>query len=532
MASKHILAACAFLALAAGIVASDALSAQEMFDVLPPLTMNDVPKNITQTYRQGDDSICTACKVTASLLTMLLPFVKNHDEIQPGSLCNKIPNIFYDICRPIVDFKGYVGMLERGGVEITCLEAFAGHCSAVCCSNDQPQQLHLSLHPINGRPDLAASWVTLNPTVTSTVKFGTSSGVYTHTFNGACSTYNDTQAPGGWFGTIHEAYLEGLAPLTTYYYKVGDDVGGWSDEFSVTTPSVDGKADEPIALVADMGVPNSEMTVARLIDEVAKGTVKMVLHAADISYADGRQHLWDHFMQNVQPFAARVPYQVCPGNHERIGDSNLVAYLARFPFPGKAEGRAWFAFDYSFIHFISISTEHATDSSSEQWRWLAEELERSNTEAQRAVTPWLIVYGHRPLYCSNQRPDIDDCNKMAEKFRTDLDELFYKYKVDVYFTGHVHSYERTLPVHNLTAENSYVNPSFPVHVINGAAGNIEMLDVEWYMPKPDWSAVRLSVYGYNKMWANATNMHWQYIQDTDGAVVDEFEIVKTAKTLW
>ena len=33
-------------------------------------------------------------------------------------------------------------------------------------------------------------------------------------------------------------------------------------------------------------------------------------------YADGDQAKWDEYMREMEPAVARVPYQVCVGNHE------------------------------------------------------------------------------------------------------------------------------------------------------------------------------------------------------------------------
>lgn len=64
--------------------------------------------------------------------------------------------------------------------------------------------------------DMVVSWLTGVQTSTSTVKYGTSSGVYTHTVNGSLATsyYKDN--------FVHHVVLEGLTASTTYYYVCGD----------------------------------------------------------------------------------------------------------------------------------------------------------------------------------------------------------------------------------------------------------------------------------------------------------------------
>ena len=35
-----------------------------------------------------------------------------------------------------------------------------------------------------------------------------------------------------------------------------------------------------------------------------------------LQYADGDQKIWDTFLDEIEPYASRVPYQVAIGNHE------------------------------------------------------------------------------------------------------------------------------------------------------------------------------------------------------------------------
>ena len=48
--------------------------------------------------------------------------------------------------------------------------------------------------------------------------------------------------------------------------------------------------------------------------------------------------------------------------------------------------------------------------------------------------------------------------------------------MDVYFSGHVHAYERQYPVYKgVPTQTNYVDPQATVHIISGAAGNVEGL---------------------------------------------------------
>lgn len=149
------------------------------------------------------------------------------------------------------------------------------------------------------------------------------------------------------------------------------------------------------------------------------------------------------------------------------------------------------SFFYSFnmgpVHFIGFSTEvyyfmnYGIKSLVNQYRWLEEDLIEANKPENRKERPWIITYGHRPMYCSNENGD--DCTHSQTLVRTGLpfsgffalEPLFYKYGVDVEIWAHEHSYERLWPiydyqVYNGSYEEPYRNPGAPVHVVTGSAG--------------------------------------------------------------
>jgi len=63
------------------------------------------------------------------------------------------------------------------------------------------------------------------------------------------------------------------------------------------------------------------------------------------------------------------------------------------------------------------------------------------------------------------------------ELQTAMEDLFYKYGVDVFFTGHAHHYERNLPVYKGVTEPNYNTPRAPVHLLAGGAGCDEMKDI-------------------------------------------------------
>ncbi len=108
----------------------------------------------------------------------------------------------------------------------------------------------------------------------------------------------------------------------------------------------------------------------------------------------------------------------------------------------------FFSINIGPVHLISISTEfyyfleYGFDQLNVQYTWLENDLIKANTLENRAQQPWIVVMGHRPMYCSNTYINDDgvvihDCNfddrvrvglPYIKKFG--LEDLFYDYGVD------------------------------------------------------------------------------------------------------
>jgi hypothetical protein len=231
-------------------------------------------------------------------------------------------------------------------------------------------------------------------------------------------------------------------------------------------------------------------------------------------------------MNLIQPFASYKPYMVAPGNHEadchdpacltdktrRTMLSNFTAYNTRFRMPSqesKSNGlNMHYSFDYGLVHFISIDTETGfpgaeeetkyvlpcggfgksyldkqPSASGNQLEWLKADLEAAN--ASRAIRPWIFVQGHHPMY---QGDFID------QSFQAAMEKLFYDYQVDIYFSGHIHSYERTWPVYQGIVEPTYQNPRATTYIMLGGSGNDEMKNAKMTSsdPSPNYKLTKES----------------------------------------
>jgi len=292
-----------------------------------------------------------------------------------------------------------------------------------------------------------------------------------------------------------------------------------------------------LLVFGDMGRTLGPQALPSLLKSVKSGWPHAAVHVGDFAYdldtlggSNG-----DVFMNQIQDIAAYIPYMVCVGNHEAA--HNFSHYVNRFNMPNTKDNM-YFSWEVANAHFIAYSTEIYFDeqkypawTAQKQLEWLEQDLILANKN--RKDKPWIITYGHRPMYCSNN--DGDDCTKTNSPVRRALEGLFYKYGVDIIIEAHEHSYERLWPVYNeVVTQYDYINPKAPVHIITGVAGcNEDLGECINAITKPQgpWSAFRASgraIYGYARMQIfNATHIYWEELEATkNDAILDSVWIVQ------
>ncbi|PWA70486.1 purple acid phosphatases superfamily protein [Artemisia annua] len=368
-------------------------------------------------------------------------------------------------------------------------------------------------------------------------------------------------------GFIHDGVMVDLEPGKRYFYEVGSDADGWSKTFTFVSP--DNNSGETIAfLYGDMGTTTPYTTYIRTQDE-SISTIKwiardiealgdkpaLISHIGDISYARGHSWIWDHFFNQIEPVASKVPYHVCMGNHEYDwpmqpwkpdwamylfgkdgGGECGVPYSLKFNMPGNsseptgsrapATRNLYYSFDFGVVHFVYMSTETNFLKGSKQYDFLKKDLE----SVDRVKTPFVVFQGHRPMYTtSNEERDRPIREKMLEH----LEPLLVDNKVTMALWGHVHRYERFCPIKNYTCGSG------PVHVVIGMAG------AEWQptweprpnhpdmpvFPQPARSIYRGGEFGYTRLAANKEKLTLTYIGNHDGEVHDAVEIMASGEVI-
>jgi len=423
-----------------------------------------------------------------------------------------------------------------------------------------PEQVHMNLG--TAVDSAVVSWVT-NSSGSGSVSYG--SGSLSNNANGDSRAF--TQDSGRTWYT-HQAVLSGLKENGNYTYSVEDGEGNKSPSYTFVHRRQPA-AGEPFRhiLFGDMGsscaftlcdkcTESSEVCTAETCTNKTTGLVSEVdtagmwLHVGDFAYdlGDNGGTTGDNFFRNVEQLATKVPYMVSHGNHED-SSVNLAHYIERFrgqptnaePLTfkssnGVAANTMYFSWDYGLVHYVAISTELWFGVSSSEPNvnlttfldWFAKDMAKAN--ANRKNAPWIVVHGHRSIYCSCD----GDCDASAEKVRKDMEPLFMKYGVDFFVNGHEHNYERSWPLYQGKSDKSNVDPKAPIYVVTGAAGSHELHE-PFTRLQPSWSAFRSNTFCYTRMLVfNSTHIHWQQVQ-TDptkfpgsdyGRVIDDAWIVQ------
>lgn len=317
---------------------------------------------------------------------------------------------------------------------------------------------------------MVVSWVTLNPWDLPVVEYWQAVDFQlksTMSFNLTINVVEadiSTYTAGGWVGTIYNATLTNLLPGTPYYYKITGSSNNTTpavteEHYFITdivpsnsslqsrsiqaqiTPFIPNVTASVVAYFGDVGTgDNSQESTEGLIQLATNSSVQLIIQGGDLSYADGTESIWDEYMRMVSDYSDIVPVMTAPGNHENY--YLFDAYRHRYFMPWSESGsQQYYSYNHEKIHFVTWSFEEFKGvdllPGGKQRQWLEADLQQANLE--RDVRPWIVLYGHRPFYCSS---DSHDCEYMAEYMRFLLEDIINEYHVDVVLQAHKHNYER------------------------------------------------------------------------------------------
>ncbi|MDZ7859733.1 MAG: metallophosphoesterase [Candidatus Krumholzibacteriota bacterium] len=164
----------------------------------------------------------------------------------------------------------------------------------------------------------------------------------------------------------------------------------------------------------------------RVVRAILKKDPKAVFHTGDLVDDGTIPGQWEIFDDITSELRSEAEFFPALGNHEK--DSDL--YFDRFELPNNER---WYSVNRAGVHFIILDSCSGIEKESEQYKWLESDLR----EAEGGFSFIVAVFHHPPF--STGPHSVDEMG-----LREIIVPLLEKYDVDIVFSGHDHSYERSL----------------------------------------------------------------------------------------
>jgi len=276
----------------------------------------------------------------------------------------------------------------------------------------------------------------------------------------------------------HEVEITGLTADTQYYYQISNNSTilkpAAIDLYFKTLPAFNSQPDFSAWIVGDCGTANNNQRAVRdaYYTYYGNNPTDAMLFLGDNAYVDGTdseyqygvfENMYEDKLKNTVAWSTM-------GNHD--GRSASAAnqtgpYYDIFTFPtngesgGLASGtEAYYSFDYGNIHFIVLDSYESDRSvGSAMFNWCLNDI-------QNTTGDWIVALWHHPPYSKGSH------NSDTESYMVEMRENFLPmmefYGLDLVFSGHSHSYERS----NLINGHYDTSPNYDpnIHTI-GAAGS-------------------------------------------------------------
>ncbi|CAD8134668.1 unnamed protein product [Paramecium pentaurelia] len=245
----------------------------------------------------------------------------------------------------------------------------------------------------------------------------------------------------------------------------------------------------------------------------------------------------DNWLRNISVFTNRYPFMAAPGNHDNGNNTFYDFFRANFGALFLKEYNTqhylndFFSFDVGMVHFISFNPIKAVyhNDVNNITHLIVEQMRNDLIQANynREKVPWIIVYTHYPIYCS--APNSDQCLNNFN-YLSAFEDLFVQYNVDLYLSGHVHTYQRNKPYYknNIAQyqqkDNIISKYQYPVSIIEGIAGTDYGEQNETFPQKP-FIEIQNPNHGVGIITIkNSTHLYYEHITVADNKVIDSIWI--------
>lgn len=233
----------------------------------------------------------------------------------------------------------------------------------------------------------------------------------------------------------------------------------------------------------------------RIVKEIQKQSPMAVFHTGDLVENGFSIKQWKLFESITAELRNDAAFYPVLGNHE------LGSPMSERIFDTLSTD--WYSVNVDSIHFICMNTNHQIKVGDKQYKWLESDLKKATDGAQ-----YVIVITHHPPYSSGKhKPD-------SQGLRKSIVPLFEKYKVDIVFSGHDHSYERL--------HDEYCNIYYVVTGGGGAPLYDQFRSIDKNVIN---SQVFHKKYHYCKLKRNHDHL-WIDVIDIEGVVIDQFIVLR------
>ena len=262
---------------------------------------------------------------------------------------------------------------------------------------------------------------------------------------------------------------------------------------------------------------NTEKTVQNVLNLKPK----LLLALGDFSY-DKTSTCWLNVMKPLESIT-----KISIGNHEHESDNLLKSYLVHFGL-----SKQYYSFDINNVHVLTMATEEEYKPNSDQYYYVEDDLRKA---ANNPDIKWIVVTMHNPFFSSPSECNASNCEG-DEDYRESFQPLFDKFGVDLVLQGHVHNYQRSLPLIFNQADSSkpsttsisktdYKNPNGVIYAVVGTGG----VNLHGLSEKAPYMAYQQdSKFGILHLQFSESKLDAKFVSN-DGTTLDHFSIAKTAK---
>ncbi len=296
--------------------------------------------------------------------------------------------------------------------------------------------------------------------------------------------------------THYVAGFCGLKAETRYIYQVDD-----KPPTTFSTLPDKKQTSFRFAVIGDYGWKGENLP--KVIQQMEKFDPQWMITTGDNAYDHGTyQELKAYVFTAFAKLLATRAFYPTLGNHD-VKDQHGKAYLDLFTLPVNSieHSERYYSFDAADIHFSmldSASTDALRLIDSPQINWLKKDL-KGTTQL------WKIVVFHHSPY-SNELFHHGD-----RKIQQTLIPILADLKVDLVFTGHSHTYERTYPLKGV------------VYIVTGGGG--KSIRLVWRLPWSRTFAMGKKRFHFVGVRGEGFTLSLEAI-DHEGNIFDRYDLTK------